>query len=77
MCRAELPPVPEPLLEEVGRRYVAIERVVGSGKATWGTLAKAQQKEMNCAIDLLLSAADQGHLKYQSNLGILYANGRG
>jgi hypothetical protein len=77
MCREELPPGPEKLFEEALRRYFDVKRRVDRGKASWGALTKAQQREMSEVIGLLRKAADQGHAAAQHNLGAAYHQGQG
>ena len=77
LCRVELPPGPEKLFEEAARRYWNVARRVANGKASWGALTKAEQREINEAFRLCRSAADQGHAGAQCSLGVNYEQGRG
>jgi len=53
MCRVELPPGPEKLCDEASQRYFDVKRQVDrGGKASWGALPKAQQREMDEVIRL-------------------------
>jgi TPR repeat protein len=54
------------LFDEALRRCLVVE-------ASWGTLTKAQKREMNDAIGLWLNAAEQGHTSAQFNLGFMHA----
>ena len=58
MCRVELPPGPEKLLEEASQRYFDVKRRVDRGEASWGALTKAQQREMDEVLRLWRSARE-------------------
>jgi hypothetical protein len=66
MCRVELPPGPDKLLEEATRRYLGVKRRIDRGEASWDALTKAQQREMNEVVGLFRNAAGQGHIVAQS-----------
>ena len=69
MCRAELPPGPERLLEEGCRRYIVVERRVSRGEASWVSLGHTDALEMDQVVELWRMAADQGSAGAQNNLG--------
>jgi TPR repeat protein len=77
MCREDLPPGPDQLFEDAACKYLEVNRQVGAGGASWGTLNKAQQREMDEVNRMWRSAAEQGHLKAQFHLGFMYHNGQG
>jgi hypothetical protein len=58
MCRVELPPGREKLLDEATRRYLEMQRQVDSAQALWSELTKAQQLEMNEVTKLWRLASD-------------------
>ena len=77
MCRVELPPGPEKLFDEATRRYFDMERLMDGGKAPWSALTTVQQRESDEVLRLFKSAAEQGGVGAQHNLGAMYAQGHG
>jgi len=78
LCRAELPPGPEKLVDEAVRRYVVVERRLGAcGAWVADHMSTAQKWEMKRVIGMFEAAAEQGNVKAQSALGTMYFKGHG
>ena len=77
LCRADLSPGPGKLYEGGARRYLVVEERVERGQTSWAELSTADQREMMVVAQLWKDAAAQGHIIAQSNLGVMYENGKG
>jgi len=77
LCRTVLPLGPEKIFDEVTRRFMVVHRLVERGSATWSTLPAWAQKEIDQTIIGWRSAALEGCVPAQRNLGLLYNDGVG
>ena len=77
LCRAELPPGLDGLYDLAFRAVKRIEGMVDRFEVAWASLPAAEQEEMEQAVAMYTEAAAQGHAGAQSNLGLIYHQGRG
>ena len=83
LCRADLPPGPEKLLEEATRRYFVVEARIKRQYSSWheayekGALSASEQQEVHELGQLYRSAASQGSPSAQRHLGYTYLEGVG
>jgi TPR repeat protein len=57
--------------------YVPLWRRLESGKASWQTLTASEKKKMAEVVAMWTTAANQGHVGAQFNLGAMYLDGQG
>jgi len=77
VCRTPLPPGPEKVFEAAIRLYMVVDRLVERGHASWSTLPRSAQQDLDSVIIGLQTAADQGYFEAQYNLGVMFREGRG
>ena len=77
MCREALPPGADQLFEEACRLYMPVEQRIERRGRSWGSMSRKDKHDLAKAAKLWLGAADQGHAAAQTNLGLMYKNGRG
>jgi len=78
LCRTPLPNEAENICEDATRLYVKIGRLVERGAATWSNLPPSAQRELDAAIVVWQTAAeDFGLSQAQLNLGIVFQHGHG
>jgi len=76
LCRIPLPPGPEKVCEEATRRYMVIDRLVETGRASWSALPDWAQREVDAAVAGWRAAANQGLARAQFIFGVLFRNRR-
>ena len=79
MCRAELPPGPEKLLDDAMHRFTVLQRRYGQGdRKPWRRVSSDKDRHESAELmGMVHEAAEQDHANAQYNLGIMYKEGEG